>query len=325
MSSILRRGRRLRSTNAMRSLVRENSVSKDDLIYPMFVTEYSDSSEISSMPGVIRHSLRDISTAVENAANAGISAIMLFGIPLQKNPLGTEAYSSDGIVPKAIRLIKKAVGDSVLVIPDVCLCEYTSHGHCGIVENGKVLNDPTLELLARAAVCYVEAGADMIAPSDMMDGRIAYIRSELDSNCMQDTPIMAYSAKYASGFYGPFREAADSTPQFGDRRSYQMDSPNRREALREMSLDIEEGADIIMVKPGLPYLDILRDARERFDIPLALYNVSGEYSMVKAAALNGWIDENRVVDEILVSFKRAGADLILTYHALEWANRKQSN
>jgi porphobilinogen synthase len=246
---------------------------------------------------------------------------MLFGIPEKKDAMGSGGYAEDGIVPRAIRSLRKAIGDSILIVPDVCLCEYTAHGHCGIIEKGDVANDPTLELLARAAVCYAEAGADVIAPSDMMDGRVAAIRAALDTNGFTQTPILAYSAKYASGFYGPFREAADSAPQFGDRRTYQMDPPNRREALREIALDIEEGADMVMVKPGLAYLDILREARDNFDVPLAVYNVSGEYSMVKAAAHNGWIDESRVVDEILTAFKRAGADIILTYHALDFARR----
>ncbi len=317
------RGRRLRGSATMRRLVREHGVTVDDLLYPMFVTAESASSEISSMPGIFRYTVEDLCRAVEEVAELDIPAIMLFGIPAEKDAVGSGGYTADGIVPQAIRAVRRAVGEKLLIVPDVCLCEYTDHGHCGVLEhrNGvpTVANDPTLELLARAAVTYAEAGADMIAPSDMMDGRVAAIRAALDSNGFEQTPIMAYSAKYASGFYGPFREAADSAPQFGDRRTYQMDPPNRREALREIAQDIDEGADIVMVKPGLAYLDILRDARETFDVPLAVYNVSGEYSMLKAAARNGWIDEARVIAETLTAFKRAGADIILTYHALEYA------
>jgi porphobilinogen synthase len=321
MKNIIHRPRRLRSGDKIRRLVRETIVTKDDLLYPMFVTEEKESREIPSMPGVFRHTLDDLCRAAEQVAKAGISAIMLFGIPTEKDEVGSQGYADNGIIARAIMTLRKNLGDALLLVPDVCLCEYTSHGHCGVIENGTVANDPTVELLARAAVCYAEVGADVIAPSDMMDGRVAAIRKELDARGFTETPIMAYSAKYASGFYGPFREAADSTPQFGDRRAYQMDPPNRREALREIALDIDEGADIVMVKPGLAYLDILREARDTFDTPLAVYNVSGEYSMVKAAARNGWIDENRVVDEILTAFKRAGADIILTYHALDYAKR----
>jgi porphobilinogen synthase len=299
-------------------MVRETTVSVDDLLYPLFVSEESQSREIPSMPGIYRLSLDDLCAEAEKAASLGLPAIMLFGIPSHKDEVGSSGYSEDGIIPRAIRAVRKAVGDSLLVVPDVCLCEYTSHGHCGVIQNGQVDNDGTLDLLARASVCYAEAGADMVAPSDMMDGRVGAIRSALDSNGLTHIPIMAYSAKYASGFYGPFREAADSAPKFGDRRSYQMDPPNRRESLREIALDIEQGADIVMVKPGLAFLDILREARDRFDTPLAVYNVSGEYSMVKAAANNGWIDEQRVVGEILTAFKRAGADIILTYHAMDF-------
>jgi len=270
------------------------------------------------MPGIFRFSLDDLCAEAEKVAALGLPAIMLFGIPSQKDDVGSSGYSENGIIPRAIRAVRKAVGDSLLVVPDVCLCEYTSHGHCGVIQNGEVDNDATLELLARASVCYAEAGADMVAPSDMMDGRVGAIRRALDSNGLTHIPIMAYSTKYASGFYGPFREAADSAPKFGDRRSYQMDPPNRRESLREIALDIEQGADIVMVKPGLAFLDVLREARDHFDVPLAVYNVSGEYSMVKAAANNGWIDEQRVVGEILTAFKRAGADIILTYHAMDF-------
>ena len=318
MVDLIHRPRRLRRNSLTRRLVRETVVTKDDLLYPMFVTHEQESSEIASMPGILRHSIDDLCREAEKIVRLGIPAIMLFGIPAEKDEAGSGGYDSNGIIPRAVRAVRKAVGDQLLIVPDVCLCEYTSHGHCGIIENGTVANDPTLELLARAAVCYAEAGADMIAPSDMMDGRVAAIRAALDKSGYSDLPIMAYSAKYASGYYGPFREAADSVPQFGDRRAYQMDSGNRREAIREIELDIAEGADIVMVKPGLAYLDILREARDRFDVPLAIYNVSGEYSMVKAAARNGWIDEARVVDETLTAFKRAGADIILTYHALEF-------
>jgi len=307
----------------MRRLVRETTVTKNDLLYPMFVTTESQTTEIPSMPGVFRYALDDLCREVDEIAKLGLPAIMLFGIPAEKDEVGSEGYANDGIVPRAIRAVRHTIGDALLIVPDVCLCEYTSHGHCGVIDREKqtVSNDPTLELLARTAVCYAQAGADMIAPSDMMDGRVGAIRESLDEHGFAETPIMAYSAKYASGFYGPFREAADSTPQFGDRRAYQMDPPNRREALREIQLDIDEGADIVMVKPGLAYLDILREARDNFDTPLAVYNVSGEYSMVKAAARNGWIDEERVTEEILTAFKRAGADIILTYHAVEYAKR----
>ncbi len=321
MLDLIQRPRRLRRNAKTRQIVRETVVTKDDLLYPMFVTAERESREIRSMPGIFRYCLDDLRREVEKIAALGIPAIMLFGIPAAKDETGSGGYDPDGIVPQALRAVRQTVGDNLLLVPDVCLCEYTSHGHCGLIENGEVANDPTLELLARAAVCYADAGADMIAPSDMMDGRIGAIRRALDGAGHADLPIMAYSAKYASGYYGPFREAAGSAPQFGDRRTYQMDPGNRREAMREMELDFAEGADILMVKPGLAYLDILREARDRFDAPLAIYNVSGEYSMVKAAAQNGWIDEARVVDETLTAFKRAGADIILTYHALEFARR----
>jgi porphobilinogen synthase len=321
MLDLIHRPRRLRRNETLRRMVRETIVTRDDLLTPLFVTEEGESREIASMPGVFRLTIDDLCRQAETIAELGLPAIMLFGIPAYKDEVGSSGYAPDGIVPRAIAAVRKAVGNALLIVPDVCLCEYTSHGHCGVVHNGDVVNDATLELLARAAVSYVEAGADMVAPSDMMDGRVAAIRAALDSQGHSDVPIMAYSAKYASGFYGPFREAADSAPQFGDRRTYQMDPPNRREALREIALDLDEGADIVMVKPGLAYLDILRDARERFDAPLAVYNVSGEYSMVKAAARNGWIDEHRVVDETLTAFKRAGADIILTYHAVDFARR----
>jgi len=289
----------------------------------MFVTEEAESSPIASMPGIFRYTVDDLCRAVEEVAELEIPAIMLFGIPNHKDDKGSEGYSPDGIVPTALRALKKRFGDSVLLTADVCMCEYTDHGHCGIIENSDVNNDITLELLARSAVCYAEAGADIIAPSDMMDGRVGVIREALDDTGFEHLPIMAYSAKFASGFYGPFRTAAGSTPQFGDRRTYQMDPPNRREAMREVLLDIEEGADIVMVKPGLAYLDILRDFREHLDTPLAVYNVSGEYSMIKAASANGWIDEARVVEETLTAFKRAGADIILTYHAIDFVRQQR--
>lgn len=319
MTNILRRPRRLRATDSIRRLVCETAVTKHDLIYPMFVTAESASTEIPSMPGVFRYTQDDLLRAVEVAVTTGIHAIMLFGIPAYKDPLGSGAYRDDGIVPTSITSLKTTFGADLTIIPDVCLCEYTDHGHCGVIVKGDVENDATLVLLAQAAVCYAHAGADIIAPSDMMDGRIRALRDALDSSGFTQTLLLAYSAKYASGYYGPFRDAADSAPQFGDRRSYQMDPPNRREAIREIKLDLEQGADIVMVKPGLAYLDIVREVRDRFDEPLAVYNVSGEYSMVKAAARNGWIDEERVVHETMTAFKRAGADMILTYHAVDYA------
>ncbi len=315
------RARRLRGSKLLRRIVRETHVTADDLIYPLFVT-HADTAPITSMPGINRFSVDDLCREVEHIASLGIPGIILFGIPEEKDEVGSAGYAEDGIVPQAFRALKKAVGDSVLLMADVCMCEYTSHGHCGIIEGKDICNDRTLELLARASCVYAEAGADVLAPSDMMDGRVAAIRQELDVAGFADRPIMAYSAKYASGFYGPFREAADSAPQFGDRRTYQMDPPNRREALKEVALDVEEGADIIMVKPALPYLDIIRDVRESFDLPVAAYNVSGEYSMVKAAGANGWIDEDRVIAETLTSIKRAGADIILTYHAKEFVEKR---
>ncbi len=313
------RPRRLRSNDLIRTMVRETSLAPDDFIYPLFVTHGRGiKKEISSMPGNFQQSIENIVKDCEEARSLGIPAVILFGIPARKDEAASEAYSPDGIVQRAIKAIKDKT-PKMVVITDVCLCEYTSHGHCGIVKNGVVQNDPTLELLAKEAVSHAEAGADMVAPSDMMDGRVAAIRKALDSRGFQHIPIMSYAVKYASGFYGPFREAAESAPQFGDRRSYQMDPPNSREAMREAALDIEEGADIIMVKPALSYLDIIYRVRQRFDIPIAAYNVSGEFSMVKAAGRLGWMDEERVMMEILTSIKRAGADLILTYHAKEAA------
>ena len=300
-------------------MVRETSVSPDDFIYPLFVTcGKGIRKEISSMPGCYQESLDQLAINAKEVYSLGIPSVILFGIPENKDELGTGAYAEDGIVQQAIKVIKDAVPE-LYVITDVCLCEYTSHGHCGVVAKGDVDNDKTLSLLSLEAVSHAKAGADMVAPSDMMDGRVAAIRAALDHEGFAGTPIMAYAAKYASAFYGPFREAAESTPQFGDRRSYQMDPANRREALKEVAMDIAEGADIVMVKPALAYLDIISDVRNTFNLPVAAYNVSGEYSLVKAAAQLGWIDEERAMMEILTSIRRAGADLILTYFAKEAA------
>jgi len=313
------RPRRLRNCEPLRRLVRETRPSVDGLVYPLFVAEgLTESKPVSSMPGVYNHSLEGLLKEAEEAASLGILAVILFGLPRYKDELGTPAYDKEGIVQKAVRALKRAFPE-LIVITDVCLCEYTSHGHCGVVKDGRVENDPTLELLARAAVSHAEAGADMVAPSDMMDGRVGAIRRALDGAGFGHLPIMAYSVKYASAFYGPFREAADSAPQFGDRKSYQMDPANASEALREVWLDIEEGADIVMVKPALAYLDVVKAVKEKTGYPLAAYNVSAEYSMVKAAARLGWVDEPRLVWEILTSIKRAGADIIITYHAKEVA------
>jgi len=311
--------RRLRRTENLRRMIRENHVNVQDLIYPVFVThEKGVHREIASMPGCYHYGVDRAGEVAEQVAAAGIPALLLFGIPAVKDKAGSGAFADEGVVQQAVRNIKAARSD-LLVITDVCLCEYTSHGHCGQLEGDTVANDPTLEILARVAVSQARAGADLVAPSDMMDGRVAAIRGALDKEGFVDLPILSYAAKYASAFYGPFRDAADSTPAFGDRRSYQMDPPNLREAMREIQLDLEEGADVILVKPGLAYLDVVREARRRFDAPLAAYNVSGEYSMVKAAAARGWIDEKRIVLELLTAFKRAGADMILTYHALDAA------
>lgn len=313
------RPRRLRGSESIRKMVRETQLAIDDLVYPLFVAHGLDVKlEIPSMPGCYQFSVDALCQEAEEIAALDIPAILLFGLPSTKDEVGSEAYNSDGIVQKAVRAIKRTVPD-LMVITDVCLCEYTSHGHCGVIRDGRLINDETLELLVRTAVSHAEAGADMVAPSDMMDGRVAAIRDGLDEAGLVETPIMAYSAKYASAFYGPFREAANSAPQFGDRKTYQMDPANRREAMKEMMLDLDEGADIIMVKPALSYLDIISDARTAVDVPIAAYNVSGEYSMVKAAAQNGWVDEERIVTEILTSIKRAGADIILTYHAKDVA------
>ena len=313
------RMRRLRENAGIRRMVQETRLSVSDFIYPLFVTHGRDvRSEIPPMPGINQLSLDQLIQEVGEAADLGIESVLLFGIPASKDPEGTEAYAPGGIIQEAIRAIKQALPD-MMVITDVCLCEFTDHGHCGIIQDGRIDNDSTLELLAKMAVRQAEAGADMVAPSAMMDGQVKALRTALDEAGYQDTPIMAYSAKYASGFYGPFRVAADSSPKFGDRTGYQMDPPNIRQAMREIEMDIQEGADIIMVKPALAYLDVIAAARERFDYPLAAYNVSGEYSMVKAAAENEWIDGPRVTIEILTSIKRAGADMLITYHAKEVA------
>ncbi|KAF1084714.1 Delta-aminolevulinic acid dehydratase [Sporotomaculum syntrophicum] len=319
------RPRRLRSSATMRRLVRENYLRVDDLIYPIFVTCGRDVQEpIESMPGIYRLSIDRLLAEVALVQSLGIPGILLFGIPDSKDAVGSGAYADDGIIQQTVSIVKDKYPD-LLVITDVCLCEYTDHGHCGVVQEGKVLNDPTLELLARTAVSHARSGADIIAPSDMMDGRVRAIRESLDSAGFTDTPIMSYSVKYASAFYGPFREAAGSAPQFGDRKSYQMDPPNIREALREVEQDIAEGADMLIVKPAMAYLDVVASVRENFDGPLAVYNVSGEYAMLKAAAQLGWIDERKTTLELLTGMKRAGADIIITYHALDvvrWLNEE---
>jgi len=309
----------LRRTPRLRALVRETRVTPDRLIYPLFVVPgQAAPREIPSLPGCFHLSAEEAAREAREVESLGIAGVILFGLPKAKDPAGSEGYAEDGVVQKAVRAIRSECRD-LLVMTDVCLCEYTSHGHCGVVDGGEVKNDPTLELLARMAVSHARAGAHVVAPSDMMDGRVGAIRTALDGSGFADTPILSYAAKYASAFYGPFREAADSAPQFGDRRGYQMDPPNVREALREARLDVEEGADIVMVKPALPYLDVIRAVRESCDVPVAAYNVSGEYAMVKAAAQKGWIDEQRVVQETLVAISRAGADVILTYHAKDFA------
>ncbi len=315
----LYRPRRLRESPLLRSMVRETSLRVDDFVYPLFAVHGRGVREpIGSMPGQCRLSIDELLKECKDAASMGIPAVLLFGLPRDKDPRGTEAYADDGIIQQAVRAVKDTIPD-LLVITDVCLCEYTSHGHCGVVEDGRVKNDPTLELIARTAVSHAEAGADMVAPSDMMDGRVAAIREGLDEAGFPETPIMAYSAKYASAFYGPFREAADSTPQFGDRRSYQMDPANAVEAMREVALDVDEGADIVMVKPALPYLDIIARVKGEFGLPVAAYSVSGEYAMLKAAGQLGWLDEERAVLEALTGIRRAGADIIITYFAKDAA------
>jgi porphobilinogen synthase len=324
MSYPTTRMRRLRRTETLRGMVRETRLGRDDLILPLFAVEGSGIREaISSMPGVFRYSVDTLISEAKRVRDAGVPGVMLFGIPSEKDARGSGADAADGIVQRAVEGIKSAEPD-LCVMTDVCLCEYTDHGHCGIVEGDEVRNDPSVERLAATALSHARAGADIVAPSDMMDGRVAAIRAVLDQHAFEDVAILAYAAKFASAFYGPFREAAESTPQFGDRRSYQMDPPNRREALREMRLDLEEGADVLMVKPARPYLDVLADARREFDVPLAAYHVSGEYAMIHAAAERGWIDGDRAMDEALVSIKRAGADWILSYAAVEVANRLKS-
>ena len=319
------RMRRLRQGGAIRRMVQETRLSASDFIYPVFVTHGRDvRNEIGPMPGIYQLSLDHLITEVGEANDLGIPAVLLFGIPAKKDPLGKEAYEPAGIVQEAIRIVKETAPE-MAVITDVCLCEYTDHGHCGIVDGDRIDNDRSLEMLCKAAVCQAKAGADIVAPSAMMDGQVSAIRSALDEEGYRDTPIMGYSAKYASAFYGPFRVAAESAPQFGDRRGYQMDGANVRQALREIETDIEEGADIVMVKPALAYLDVLAEARGRFTAPMAAYNVSGEFSMVKAAAENEWIDEQRVALEILTSIKRAGADMIISYHAMDAARWLSGN
>jgi porphobilinogen synthase len=313
------RHRRLRSSENMRALVRENHLRVEDFIYPLFIIEGEHiKNEVKSMPGVFQISLDNLQAEMEEIVALGIKSILLFGVPLEKDELGQGAYHNHGLVQEATRLVKEKYSE-IIVVADTCLCEYTSHGHCGVIQGDKVLNDPSLQLLVQTAVSQAQAGADIIAPSNMMDGFVAAIRKGLDEAGFEDVPIMSYAVKYASSFYGPFRDAADSTPQFGDRKAYQMDPANRLEALREAESDVMEGADFLMVKPGLPYLDIVRDVKNHFNLPVVIYNVSGEYSMVKAAALNGWIDEQRVVMEMLTGMKRAGADLIITYFAKDVA------
>ena len=319
MTFPVHRPRRLRRSEALRGFVRETRISAAGFVYPMFACPGTNvRAEIGSMPGIFQQSPDMIVEECREVAGLGIPAVILFGLPEAKDETGSEAVSAKGAVQRSVEAIRKA-NLGLIVITDVCLCEYTSHGHCGVIQNGEVANDPTIEILAEASLSHARAGADIVAPSDMMDGRVAAIRAKLDSNHFPDVAILSYAAKYCSAFYGPFREAAQSAPQFGDRRSYQMDPANAREALREVELDLEEGADIILVKPALPYLDIVQRVRERFDVPVAAYNVSGEYAMVKAAARNGWIDEKRVALEILTGIQRAGASMILTYHAKDAA------
>ena len=315
----MNRFRRLRSSEEMRRLVRETTVLPKELIYPIFVAEGDNIKKpVDSMPDVYQYSIDNLDEILSRIDKSGISGLLIFGIPAHKDEKASSAYDDNGITQRAVRYIKEKY-PKMLVIADVCLCEYTSHGHCGMVCGGKILNDETLPLLAKMSVSLAKAGADIIAPSDMMDGRVGAIRDALDAAGFIDTPIMSYSAKYASGYYSPFRDAAESAPAFGDRRTYQMDCANGREAMREIETDIEEGADMVMVKPALAYLDVIKEARTRFELPLAAYNVSGEYSMVKAAAQLGWIDEKRIVLENLTAIKRAGADIIITYHALDAA------
>lgn len=313
------RMRRLRVNEAMRSMVRENYLNKSDLVYPIFIIEGENiKNPVDSMPGIFQYSIDRLGEELDRIIEAGIGAVLVFGIPAYKDEMGSEAYNDGGVIQRAVRYIKEEVPD-LLVIADVCLCDYTSHGHCGLIHGQEILNDETLELLGKMSVSLAKAGADIIAPSDMMDGRVEFIRNALDRNGFKNTAIMAYSAKFASGYYSPFRDAAHSAPSFGDRKTYQMDPANGKEAVRECEADIAEGADIIMVKPALAYLDVVKEVSERTDYPIAAYNVSGEYSMVKAASQNGWIDEKRVVMENLIAMKRAGAKIIITYHALDAA------
>ena len=319
MAHAMFRPRRLREKPLLRKLVRETALAVDDLVYPLFAVHGRGVREpIGSMPGQFRFSIDELLKDVKDVAGMGIPAVLLFGVPAEKDPRGSEAWADDGIVQQAVRAVKDVVPD-LLVVTDVCLCQYTSHGHCGVVEGGSVRNDPTLELLARVAVSHAEAGADMVAPSDMMDGRGGAIREALDEAGYLDAPILAYSAKYASCFYGPFRDAAESAPQFGDRRSYQMDPANVVEAMREIALDLDEGADIVMIKPALPYLDVISRAKAEFGVPLAAYSVSGEYAMIRAAGQLGWLDEERAMLEALTAIRRAGADIVITYFAKDAA------
>ena len=319
MSFPTTRMRRMRKNETLRRMVRETKLSRDDLVLPLFVVEGSGVREpIASMPGVLRFSVDQVALECKRVVDLGVPAVILFGIPQRKDARGSGADAADGIVQRATEAIKREASE-LCVMTDVCLCEYTDHGHCGIIEGEQVVNDASVERLAMTALSHARAGADIVAPSDMMDGRVAAIRQALDGHGFQDVAVLAYAAKYASAYYGPFRDAAESTPQFGDRRSYQMDPPNRREALREMRLDLEEGADALMVKPALPYLDVLAAARREFDVPLAAYHVSGEYAMIHAAAERGWIDGERAMEEALVAIKRAGADLILSYAAADLA------
>jgi len=314
-----RRLRRLRNSESLRQLVRETRLSSSDLTYPIFVDHrLSEREEIPSMPGIYRHPLSGLRDEIDALVDLKIPAVLLFGLPKRKDPLGTQAYASDGVVQQAVREVKK-IAPQLTIATDVCLCQYTDHGHCGVVREGRIENDESVDLLSRIAVSHAEAGADIVGPSAMMDGQVGALRRALDNRGLTDTLVMAYSAKFASGFYGPFREAAESTPLWGDRRTYQMDPPNLREAMQEIQTDVDEGADIVMVKPALSYLDIIHEARVRFSLPLAAYNVSGEYSMVKAAAQRGWLDEKRITLETLTAIKRAGANVIITYFAKEVA------
>lgn len=315
----MQRMRRLRVNETMRSLVRETGIQKSDLVYPIFVIEGSGiQNPVDSMPGIYQYSIDRLDAELDRIWESGVRSILIFGIPAHKDAVGSSAYDDNGVTQQAIRHIKKRYPE-LLIIADVCLCEYTSHGHCGLISGEKILNDATLPLLGKMSVSLAKAGADVIAPSDMMDGRVGFIRKALDENGLEDIAIMAYSAKYASGYYAPFRDAAHSAPGFGDRKTYQMDPANVKEALREVEADIAEGADMVMVKPGLAYLDVVRAVADRFDYPLVVYNVSGEYAMVKAAAANGWIDEKRIVMENITAMKRAGAGIVITYHALDVA------